>query len=341
MKKILTVLVIVTALVSCGKPKEKLYIFNWADYMSQDVVHKFEKKYNCTVVMNYYDSNEALYAKLKAGASGYDLLFPSSYMSKLMYEQDMLTAIDHSKLANLGNIDSEYLKLTVDPEMKYSIPYMVSYSGIAYDKTRIGDFKPTWAMFDRSDLAGRITLFNDMREVIGAALKYHGYSYNTTNEAELAKAQETVIRWKKNIAKFDVDEAKRGLSSGEFVMIQAYSGDALQLMEENENLAFSIPVEGTSIAQDDFVIPRDAQHVDLAYKFIDFMIEAENAKDNMEFVYYWSPNSAALKMMDTEFLENEAVTPAREIQEKSDFLLDLGGNNELYTKTWDIIKSSN
>jgi len=332
---------ILMSLLSCSRQKEKLYIYNWADYMNPDVITAFEKAYNCTVVMNYYDSNEALYAKLKAGAEGYDILFPSSYMSKLMHEQGMIREIDHSRLPNLANIDTSYLSLTVDKEMKYSVPYMVSYSGIAYDRTKITDFKPTWAMFDRSDLAGRITLFNDMREVIGAALKFNGYSYNTTNEQELQKAQETVIKWKKNIAKFDVDEAKRGLSSGEFVMIHAYSGDALQLMDENENLAFAIPVEGTSIAQDDFVIPKDAKNLDLAYKFIDFMLEAENAKENMEFVYYWSPNNAALKLMDSEFLENEAVTPAKEIMEKSDFLLDMGDKNELYTKAWDKIKSSN
>jgi len=341
MKKIAAALLLLLSLSSCGRQKEKLYIYNWADYMNPDVITAFEKSANCTVVMNYYDSNEALYAKLKAGAEGYDILFPSSYMSKLMQEQGMIREIDHSRLKNLANIDTKYLALTVDKEMKYSVPYMVSYSGIAYDKTKITDFKPTWAMFERSDLAGRITLFNDMREVIGAALKFNGYSYNTTNEQELEKAQATVIQWKKNIAKFDVDEAKRGLSSGEFVMIHAYSGDALQLMDENENLAFAIPVEGTSIAQDDFVIPKDAKNLDLAYKFIDFMLEAENAKENMEFVYYWSPNNAALKLMDKEFLENEAVTPSKEIMEKSDFLLDMGDKNELYTRVWDKIKSAN
>lgn len=341
MKKTIVLLAVLACVFSCGKPKEKLFIFNWADYMNQDIVNEFEKKFHCTVVMNYYDSNEALYAKLKAGASGYDILFPSSYMSKLMYEQGMLLDLDHSKIVNITNIDRKYLELTVDKQMKYSVPYMVSYSGIAYDKTKISNFKPTWAMFDRSDLAGRITLFNDMREVIGAALKYNGFSYNTVNATELETAVQTVIGWKKNIAKFDVDEAKRGLSSGEFVMIQAYSGDALQLMEENENLAFSIPAEGTSIAQDDFVIPKDAQNAELAYKFINFMLEAQNAKANMEFVYYWSPNSKALKLMDTEFLENEAVSPSAEIITNSDFLLDLGDKNELYTKAWDRIKSSN
>lgn len=341
MKKKIILMIILFLAASCGKQKQKLYIFNWADYMNPDVIVKFEKEYNCTVVLNYYDSNESLYAKLKAGATGYDILFPSSYMSKLMYEQGMIQDLDLSKLENIENIDKEYLSHTVDKDMRYSIPYMVSYSGIAYDSSRVKDFQPTWGMFNRSDLAGRITLFNDMREVIGAALKFNGYSYNSTVQSELDKATETVIQWKKNIAKFDVDEAKRGLSSGEFVMIQAYSGDALQLMDENENLAFAIPLEGTSIAQDDFVIPADAPNMELAYKFIDFMLNEENARSNMDFVYYWSPNSAALKLMDREFLENEAVSPSQDIINKSDFLLDLGDKNSLYTHSWDIIKSAN
>lgn len=344
MKKILAIaaalLAVTASLTLCGKTKKELHIYNWADYMNPKVIERFEKQYNCAVVINYFDSNEALYAKLKAGAEGYDILFPSSYMSKIMYEQKMLQKIDHSRLKNIRNIDTQFIKKGLDPEMVYSVPYMVTYCGIAYNKKRVKNFKPSWSMYDRTDLSGRMTLLNDVREVIGAALKYNGYTYNTTNDAELDKARETVVRWKKNIAKFDVDEAKRGLSSGEFFLIQVYNGDALQLIGENSDIAFVLPQEGTSISQDEFVIPVNANNTDMAYKFIDFMLEPLNSKENMEFVYYLSPNREAQKLMSSDFMNDPAINPPASVLEKCDVLMDLGENNTKYSDLWDKIKSS-
>ena len=340
-KSVFTVLslILISAVMSCGKGKQTLHIYNWADYMNPAVIEKFEKKHNCTVVMNYFDSNEALYAKLKAGASGYDILFPSGYMAKIMYEQKMIKEIDHSRLKNLKNLDMPFIKKALDPDLKYSVPYMVTYCGIAYNKKKVKNFKPSWSMYDRKDIAGRMTLLNDLREVIGAALKFNGYKYNTLEDTELQKAKDTVIRWKQNIAKFDVDEAKRGLSSGEFFLIQVYNGDAIQLMSENEDIAFALPEEGTSISQDDFVIPASSGNTDLAYSFIDFLLEPENAKANMEFVFYLSPNIAAQKIMSKEFLSNPAINPPAEVLKKCDFLMDLGDNNIKYSELWDKIKS--
>lgn len=328
------------AVSMCGKSKKELHIFNWADYMNPKVIEKFEKENNCMVVINYFDSNEALYAKLKAGAQGYDILFPSSYMSKIMYEQKMLREIDRSKLKNLKNIDTAFISRGLDPTMKYSVPYMVTYCGIAYNKTKVKNFRPSWSMYDRTDLKGRMTLLNDVREVIGAALKFNGHRYNTTDDLELQKAGDTVIRWKKNIAKFDVDEAKRGLSSGEFYLIQVYNGDALQIMGENDDIDFALPVEGTSISQDDFVIPVNAGNTEMAYRFIDFMLDPVNSKDNMDFVYYLSPNKEAQKLMDREFMSNPAINPPGDVLTKCDFLIDLGENNTKYSDLWDKIKSA-
>jgi spermidine/putrescine transport system substrate-binding protein len=336
----LSLLLVLASLVSCSKEKQVLHVYNWADYMNPSVIDKFEKKYNCKVVMNYFDSNEALYAKLKAGATGYDILFPSGYMAKIMYEQKMIREIDHSRIPNMKNLDLPFLKKGLDPDMKYSVPYMVTYCGIAYNKKKVKNFKPSWSMFDRVDLKGRMTLLDDMREVIGAALKFNGYSYNTTNPAELQKAAEQVIRWKKNIAKFDVDEAKRGLSSGEFFLIQVYNGDALQLVEENRDLAFVLPQEGTSISQDNFVIPVSAKNPDLACKFIDFLLEPENSKDNMEMVNYLSPNLAGQKLMSEDFMEDPAINPPAEVLKKCDHLMDLGADNQKFSELWDRIKSA-
>lgn len=342
MKKFLCpVLVFIIAwTVSCKRSSAKLYVYNWADYISPIVIEKFESRYNCTVVLNFFDSNEALYAKLKAGAAGYDILFPSSYMSAIMNGQKMLATIDHSKLKNLGNLDRNYLKRCPDPWMKYSVPYMMNTVGIAYNKKRVKDFTASWSMFDRGDLAGRMTLLNDSREVIGAALKFNGFKFNSVNDAELEKAAETVTRWKKNIAKFDTDEAKRGLMSGEFFLIQVYNGDAVQIMNENPDIAYAFPAEGTSISQDDFVIPSGAKNTELAYCFIDFLLEPENSRDNMEFVCYLSPNIAGQKLLKKGFMDNPAINPPADVLDMCDFLSDLGIGNRKYSGIWDKIRSA-
>jgi spermidine/putrescine transport system substrate-binding protein len=341
MKRCIYALLVLAVLVPCAScsKKQELHVYTWADYMNPEIIADFEKSENCRVVLDYFDSNEALYAKVKAGAKGYDLYICSSYMVSIMRSQNMLAAIDRSRIKNIGNIDSEYLKIALDPAMEHSVPYMISFSGIAYNTEKIGDFEPSWTMFDRTDLKGRITLLNDMRETIGAALKLNGYSYNSINDAELEKARQTVMRWKKNIAKFDVDEAKRGLEAGEFFLIHNYNGDALQLIEQNDRLAFAVPREGTSISVDDLVIPVTAPNADLAYRFIEHLLEAEVSAKNMEFISYLAPNTVAQKLMPAEFMANPAIMPSRDIMKKSDVLRDLGAHNAKYTKIWDSIKS--
>ncbi len=341
MKRILSILAIMTAVAgtSCSRQKE-LHVFIWADYMNNDVVTAFEKNENCRVVMDFFDSNEALYAKVKAGATGYDLYICSSYMVNIMNDQKMLQSLDLGKLKNIGNIDPEYLKISLDPTMSHSVPYMMSFAGIAYNTEKVKSFVPTWGMLDRSDLKGRITLLNDLRETIGAALKFNGSNYNSLNPAELDNARRTVLRWKKNIAKFDVDEAKRGLEAGEFFLIHTYNGDALQIISQNPKIAFAVPREGTSISVDDMVIPTSAVNADLAYRFIDHLLDPAVCAKNMEYISYLAPNLAAQKIMPKDFMENPAVLPSKEILKKSDILKDLGADNATYSKIWDEIKSA-
>jgi len=329
---------VVFAGTSCGKKETELHVYNWADYVNPEVITQFEKANNCRVIMDFFDSNEALYAKVKAGAVGYDLYICSSYMINVMYQQNMLKSLDHGKIDNLGNVDKQYLKLALDKDMQYSVPYMMSFAGIAYNKDKVKNFKASWSMFGREDLKGRMTLLNDVRETVGAALKFNGFSYNTLSEAELAKARDTVIKWKKNIAKFEVDEAKRGLDAGEFFLIHTYNGDALQLMDQNKKLAFAVPEEGTSLSCDDMVIPETAQNIKLAYAFINFMLDPAVSAKNMEYINYLAPNTAAQKLMPEEFLKNPAVNLPASIVKKSDVLKDLGAENVKYSKVWDEIK---
>ncbi|MCB1092075.1 MAG: spermidine/putrescine ABC transporter substrate-binding protein, partial [Verrucomicrobiae bacterium] len=194
---------------------------------------------------------------------------------------------------------------------------------------------------DRADLKGRMTLLNDMRETIGAALKFLGYSLNTTNEAELEKARDVVIGWKKNIAKFESDQYDAGIASGEFLLVHGYTGDLFQAQEENENVSIVIPEEGTSIACDDLVIPKDAPNPDLAHAFINFVCDPAVAAENVGFIYYLAPNKDAYPLLDQEIREDPAIFIDRAVLGKSEMIDDLGEEgNAKYIKIWDEIKAA-
>ncbi len=330
----------VAVLAGCGVAKSTLNVYTWADYISTDELAKFEKEFNCRVVIDTFDSNEAMYAKLKAGATGYDLLVPSSYMIKTLQQQGMLEKINKELIPNLRHIDPAHLAIAMDKSMEYSVPYMTGGTGLGYLGSRMSDFAPSWAMFDREDVKGRATLLNDMRETLGAALKYLGYSLNTTSEQELAEARDIVIRWKKNIAKFDNEQYKSGLASGEFVLVQGYSGDIAQVMEDNEDIVFAAPQEGISIFCDDFAIPKGADNIELAHKFIDYFHRPEVAAANIEYVYYLCPNTGAYDLLSEEIKSDPVVFIDPVIKAKSEIIDDVGEALAIYTRMWDEIKAA-
>jgi len=324
----------------CSHAADTLHVYNWADYVSPDVVKAFEKANDCKVVIDTFDSNESMYARLKAGATGYDLIFPTSYMVKVMQEEGLLLDLDHAALPGMKNIDPEVLSKVHDQAMKVSVPYTVGYAVIAVRKDRVNDVKPSWAMFDRGDLGRRSTLLDDMRETLGAALKSLGYSLNSRDEKELAAARDVVIRWKKNIAKFDNEGYKAGLDSGEFLMVHGYSGDLFQVAQENDRVEIIVPEEGVTIGCDEMVIPKTAPQPALAMKFISHLLEPEVAAENMEWMGYLCPNVAAMKKVSADFLENPAVTIPTEIRARCEVIDDLGADLAKWTKVWDEIKAA-
>jgi spermidine/putrescine transport system substrate-binding protein len=335
-----TTIAALLAVTSCGKAKPVLSLYTWSDYIKPELVRRFEREHDCRVVLDTFESNEAMYAKLKAGASGYDLLTPSSYMVSLMHSQGMLRRLDHGLLPNLVHIDPDYLAIAVDGTMDHSVPYMLVISGIAYLEGRVRDVVPSWRMFGRADLRGRMTMFNDMRETIGAALKTLGYSINTTSTPELAEAESLLLEWKRNIAKFENEQYKIGLASGEFLLVHAWNGDVFQVRKENPDVRFFVPEEGTIISCDDLVIPADARDVALAHAFIDFLHDPAVAAENTVAIYYLCPNKDSYPLLPAEIRDNPGIFMAPEIRAKSEMIADIGAANALYVKVWDRLKSS-
>lgn len=339
---ILLTMVSALFLAACGPQKQVLNLYNWADYLDTSIIPEFEERFNCRVIVDTFESNEAMYAKIKAGAQGYDVIFPSSYQSFIMNKEGLLRPLNHQNIPNLKNIDQEFIELiSMDPEMAYSVPYMVGTTGIAYLASKVPDAVETWALYNNPELAGRITLLDDMRETLGAALKFLGYSLNTIREVEVIEAGEIVREWRKNIAKFAVEDAKAGLASGEFWMVHQYNGDIFQIMDDsgNEDIVYMLPNEGFSSWVDDMVVPMSSDNPELAEAFINFMHEPEIAARNIEHNNNKCPNRPAYDLIDPSIRSNPKIFLSKEKLARSEQIRPLGEYNQIYINVWESLKT--
>jgi len=332
---------------SCNS-KEKLYIYNWTYYTPDSVIEKFEEEYNVRIVYDEFASNEDMYAKLlsstKKGFFGwfakifgreYDVVFPSKDFVPLMIKQGMLANIDKPKMKNLGNIDPEVLqKMTYDPEMNYSVPYFYGAAGIIINTARVPNYEESWSIFAREDLKGRMTMLDDLREVMGGALKFLGYSVNTHNPGEIKEAKELIInKWKPNLVKFDAEAYGKGYANGEFWVVHAFPEAVYEEIADNpqmlEDTVFFFPKEGGPSYIDNMVILKDSHNIALAHKFIDFIHRPEiYAEFADEFGFPATVNIPARKYKTGLAMYSEEDLQITELVE------DLGPTLDLYTDAW-------
>lgn len=320
-------------LSSCNK-SNVLRIYNWADYIPEEVIQQFEKEYNCKVIYDTFASNEEMFAKIKSGGTGYDIVFPSGDHVKMMINEGLLEKLDLSKIPNFKNIDPIVLsKTTYDPNHEYSVPYMMGTTGLIVNKKYLKDYEKSWSIYERADLKGKMTLLDDMREVFGAALKYLGYSVNTTNPDEIEQAKQVILKWKENIVKFDATTYAQGVVNGEFWVVHGYPENVFQLIPEEdlENFEFFVPKEGGTLWIDSMVILKDAKNKDLAYKFINFILRPEIAAQISDYLMIPSPITDAQKY--------KKVEPLYTLDELSNCeIIDyIGEHIDLYNKAWEEI----
>lgn len=326
---------------SCADNRPKLHIFAWANYFNDETIEDFEKKYHCQVIVDSFDSNESMYAKLKLGAGGYDIVVPSNYYLELLHSQNMLEKIDHTEIQNFESIDTK-LSLSTSPEiLEYAIPYSATFAGIAWRHDRLQNIMPSWELFSRSDLKGRMTLLNDPRETIGAALLYLGLDPNTIDKSDLDLAKKQLLKWKQNLAKFENEQYKNGIASGEYIVVHGYSSDILQVMKEMDKVSFGAPKEGALTCIDYIAIPKGAKGKKLAHAFVNFMFDEENSLQNCERTCLlilnkkiYSKLSTNLKTVYSIFLKDDGNTHIR-------YIKFLGKESKMYLRTWDQIKSTN
>lgn len=337
----LTSVISVGLLAGCGSKSsaEVLNIYNVGDYIDEDLIPKFEKETGIKVVYEKYDTNEIMYQKIKSGGSKYDLVFPSDYMIEKMIKEDLLQKIDYSNIPNYKNIDEKFKNASYDPKDEYSVPYFWGTFGIMYNKTMVSDPIESWDILWNEKYKQQILMLDSVRDTMGIALMKLGYSQNSINEAELKKAKEELIKQRPLVLAYGNDDIKDGLLGGEAAMGIVYSGDAITLMEEDKNLAYAIPKTGTNKWIDAMCIPYNAENKKEAEKFINFMLDAQNAKQNIDYINYSTPNKAAFELLDEEVKNNPVAYPSDDIVKKSEFFIDLGDKIKLYDDLWLEIKS--
>ena len=323
MKKLLVALValLIAASPAFAEEAKELNVFSWSEYIPQEVVNGFTKETGIKVVLSTYESNEAMYAKLKLlGAKGYDLVVPSGYFVEVMAQDNLLAKLDKSKIKGLGNLDPASLNQPFDKGNALTIPYMWGTVGLLVNKKAV----------DVSD---------DLRDTFGVGLKACGYSINSTNPDEIKAAYEWLKALKPSVRVFDVTATKQAFISEEVVAGLAWNGDAFIAMQENPDLEFIVPEEGMLIWLDNFAIPAGAEHKENAYKFISYLMRPEVAKLCVEEFNYSTPNKAAEKILEPEYAESKVIVLDPEELAKGEVTVNVGKARELYEKYWEQLKA--
>jgi spermidine/putrescine transport system substrate-binding protein len=314
-----------------GPMGTELSIYNWSDYISPETVPNFEKEFGVKVNYGTYESNEELVAKLQAGVSGYDLVVPSGYIVAVLAAQDIITPIHHQYLTNWGNLSPIFLGLPFDPDNQFTVPWQWGTTGIAYRTDKVSPAPDSWAVFHNHELAGKMTMMDDRREVIGAFLRFRGHSLNSVNPAELAQARADALQARQNLKDYKSAQAKTDLIAGDVWVAQLWNGDTTQARAQQPNLGYVLPREGCTIWSDSLVIPRSAPHKRAAHEFMNYILRPEVAAAISNFTGYGSPNAKAQ-------LEVPVPYPSSAELGRLEYQEDLGENSRLWDQVWSEIR---
>jgi spermidine/putrescine-binding protein len=326
-----------------------LNLYNWSEYIPygsiaedaevDDLIAGFEEEYGVEITLTEYESNEAMLQQVEVGGAPYDLVVPSDYMVTLMADSGLLVSLNKDAIPNLSNLDPAFTGLPFDPTGDYSVPYQWGTTGIGFSYDVVDDSDGiSWALiFDpdqRAQYAGQISMLDDSREALGAALKYLGYSLNTTSQEELDAAAQLIAETTADLATFSSSGYWDLLVEGTTVVAQGWNGDFFAAYDgastddydAYEDFGYAVPDEGGVVWVDNMAIPITAESPCTAHAFIDFMLDAENGATLTNYNYYASPNIAAEEFIYEEILEDPSIYPPQELFDDGslEFLEDLG-----------------
>ncbi len=335
-------------LSGCGSankyPNGKVYVYNWGEYIDPDTLDMFEKETGIQVIYDEFDTNETMYPKVEAGASNYDVVCPSDYMIQKMIDNDLLQELNWDNIPNAkANIGAQYYEQSeaFDPGNRYSVPYCWGTVGILYNKTMVDEPVTSWSILWNEKYADSILMQDSVRDLFMVGLKSLGYSMNSTDETELNEAKDLLIQQKPLVQAYVIDQVRDKMIGNEAALGVIYSGEAIYTQRENPDLEYVIPEEGTNVWIDSWVIPKNAENVENAEKFIDFMCRGDIALLNFDYITYSTPNTAAQDLIEDDDIRNSKIAfPDLSQYDGLETFSYLGDDADtLYNDLWKEIKS--
>jgi spermidine/putrescine transport system substrate-binding protein len=331
----------------CGdksKLASEVSLYTWTDYIHPGIKIQFQEECGVKVRETNYESNEEMLAALQAGDVNYDVIVPSDYMVQIMIAEGMLMELDYNTIANIKNMEKENIKQYFDPEQKYSVPYFWGTTGFAVDTTVV-TYEPSWKMlFDpNSPYCGKISMLDDERETIGAALMYLGYSINETDPAHLEKAKNVLLEQAKCVKTYESNHMSGLMIRGETVLGHMWTSDAILTGTVDyggrTGIKYVIPEEGATIWQDNLAIPVNAPHAYTAMVFVNYLNYPDVAALNAEGIGFGTPNFAAKRVMNPDLLADESIYPPPKVMARLQWIQDVGDALALYDRVWEEVKA--
>ena len=313
-----------------------LNVYNWGEYISDgsdesiDTVKEFERITGINVNYTTFDSNETMYAQLKNGGVSYDVIIPSDYMIERLINEDMLAELDMSRLTNFDLIDEQYKGLFFDKEDKYTVAYSVGMVGLIYNSKKVDTPPDSWESLWDSKYKDQILMFNNPRDAFAIAQIRLGQDLNSTDKSAWDKSAELLKQQKQYLQSYVMDEVYGKMETGEAILAPYYAGDYLTMWENNEDLAFVYPKEGTNIFVDSVCVPKSTQNYDAAMMFINFLLEPDIALANAEYIGYATANTAVINNPDYYYYQNEILYPAAEDMPKTQYFHDIDEDIRYY-----------
>ena len=355
-RTVVTLVVLALVMIGCGSNGEStadptactegqvdgdLQLYNWSEYIDPALLTGFEEEFGVTLTETTYDSNEAMLASLQAGVV-YDVIVPSDYMVGIMIAQGLLSEINTTAVPNMANLAERFTELPYDPGPVYSAAYQYGTTGLGVNTALVGtDFPHSWSLiFDpalTTTFDAEVSVLNDPRETMGAALEYLGYSLNDTDLEHLQEAADVITAAKEGIAAFDSDQYDEQLANGEVAVSHGYSGNMITGFADAANpddFVYILPEEGATLWIDNMVVPTSAEHPCTAMTFINYILDAENGAALTNYNYYGSPNAAAMEFIEPEVVEFYAATE----DAKLEVIEDQGDYEINYTDYFAIAK---